>query len=80
MNLWVDAEAARCMANKAGLSRAKHMEIRFLWLQEALAKRVVVTIWVPHDGTAADGLTKVKNFSEAMRLLSRDGVDEGREG
>ena len=30
LNLWVDAGTAQWMANKAGLTRAKQMEIRFL--------------------------------------------------
>ena len=64
------------MANKAGLIRAKHMELRVMWLQEVLAKGIVVTTWVPSAGNAADPLSKTKNFGEAMRLLSRVGIGE----
>ena len=74
MTLWVDAEAARGMANKAGLTRARHLEIRFLWLQEVVAKGLITTTWVPSASNAADGLTKLKGFDEAMRLVSRVGV------
>ena len=79
MKLWVDAEAARGMANKAGLTRAKHLEIRFLWLQEVVAKGLITTTWVPSAGNAADGLTKLKGFDEAMRLISRVGLGVERE-
>ena len=41
LRLWTDSTAARGMAARQGLGRMKHLEVKFLWLQEVV---MVVTL------------------------------------
>ena len=34
VRLWIDAEAAKGIASRCGLGRMRHLEAKFLWLQE----------------------------------------------
>ena len=41
LKLWVDSNAAKAIASRLGLGRVRHMEVKFLWAQEALRKKEV---------------------------------------
>ena len=50
IRLWVDSSAAKSMASRIGLGRVRHMEVKFLWLQESVKNRRIEVRKVP--GTA----------------------------
>jgi hypothetical protein len=39
VRVWVDSSAAKAMASRTGLGRTRHVEVRFLWVQEALKQK-----------------------------------------
>ena len=74
IRLWVDSSAAKSMASRIGLGRVRHMEVKFLWLQEAVKERRVEVKKVPGTENPADVLTKPKSYGEMAGLLDRVGV------
>ena len=64
-----DSTSARGVAGRRGLSRrTRHMETKFLWLQEAIARKRLGWVKVHTSVNPADLLTKVKSRGEAARL------------
>ena len=61
-----DASAARGMAARHGLGKVKHLELKHLWVQEAVrAKRIVV---VKEHTTANLADLTTKHLAEAAML------------
>ena len=74
IRLWVDSSAAKSMASRIGLGKVRHMEVKFLWLQEAVKKRGLEVRKIPGDVNPADILTKPKSVREVAPLLRAVGV------
>ena len=68
IRLLVDSSAAKSSASRRGLGKLRHLEIKFLWLQECVRRGKVVLSKVRGDINPADVLTKPKSL-EDMRLL-----------
>ena len=69
--LWSDSTAARGVAARKGLSsRTRHMEVKFLWLQGALAKGQLEWKKVHTNANPADVLTKPTAREEMRRRLA----------
>ena len=70
----VDSTAARGIACRRGLSgRTRHLETKFLWLQEAVARKRLRWGKVHTSVNPADLLTKIKGSAEAARLVQLSG-------
>ena len=74
IRLWVDSSAAKSMASRTGLGKVRHMEVKYLWLQEAVKNRRIVVKKILGTSNPADVLTKPKPAHEAADLLRRVGV------
>ena len=68
IRLLVDSSAAKSTASRMGLGKLRHLEFKFLWLQECVRRGKVVLSKVRGDVNPADVLTKPKSL-EDMRLL-----------
>ena len=69
--LWSDSTAARGVAARKGLSsRTRHMEVKFLWLQGALAKGQLAWKKVHTYANHADVLVKPTAREEMRRRLA----------
>ena len=64
-----DSSAARGIMNRSGTGRMKHLEVKHLWVQELVAKKLLTVQWVPRQQNAADVLTHSTCRSEFNRLL-----------
>ena len=64
-----DANAARAMASRQGLGRARHIELRQMWLQEAVEQRSLTIGRVNGAENPADALTKLKSYTDMADLL-----------
>ena len=53
-----DSQAVLCHATRIGYKAAKHVELRSLWLQHAVATGALTTYWVPLEENESDQLTK----------------------
>ena len=74
VRLWSDSTSARGIACRRGLSsRTRHLETKFLWLQEAIARKRLCWGKVHTSVNPADLLTKVKSRAEASRFVELAG-------
>ena len=69
-----DSNAARAMASRCGLGTTRHIEVRRLWLQEALESRSVRVGRFEGKENPADPFAKLKTFDEAMATLVKVGL------
>ena len=53
-----DATAAKGTVNRAGLGKARHIQTRFLWLQERVSMDHLRVEHIPGKSNRADALTK----------------------
>ena len=53
-----DSSAARGFGNRRGLGRQRHVQTRYLWLQERIAAKHLTVVRVGTDDNRADMLTK----------------------
>ena len=59
LNLHLDASATRCLVNRRGLGKAKHVNVQHLWIQEASKSGRFVTKKVGTNVNPADLMTKL---------------------
>ena len=75
IHLWVDSSAAKAMASRTGLGKVRHMEVKFLWLQQALRDKKFRLYKIDGKLNPADVGTKPHSWAEMSPLLRRIGVD-----
>ena len=75
IRLLVDSSAAKSIASRTGLGKLRHLEIKFLWLQEAVRRKKVVLSKVRGDVNPADVLTKPKSLDGMKQLLGFSCID-----
>ena len=72
--MWVDSTAAKSIASRLGNGKLRHLDVRFLWLQEATRDRSLRVKKIEGKKNPADILTKSKSFGEACEQLGRVGI------
>ncbi len=65
----VDSSAAKAVASRAGLGRTRHIEVRFLWVQEAVRRHRITIKKVSGKLNPADVMTKARGMGEIRGLL-----------
>ena len=76
VRLWSDSTSARGIACRRGLStRTRHLEVKYLWLQEAVARKRIQWGKIHTSVNPADLLTKIKSRGEAKRLMAIAGSE-----
>ena len=88
IRLCVDSSAAKAMASRSGVERVRHMEVRFLWLQDVEMRERLELKKICGKKNPADVLTKSLTHSVVRELLSacrlcfadRPGTDVRSEG
>ena len=66
-----DSTAAIGICSRLGVGRVRHLDVKYLWLQEKVADREVVTKKVPTNENEADIMTKALDPSRHHELLKR---------
>ena len=74
VDLETDASAAKSYASRRGAGRIRHIEVKWLWLQKAVADGRFRLVKLVGTENPADVLTKYKTFAEARDLLRSVGV------
>ena len=69
VRLWSDAKAARGMASRRGLGRTRHIDVRLLWLQQAVKAKRLVILKIKGRENPADHLTKAISRTETECAL-----------
>ena len=69
VRVWTDSNAAKAIASSRGLGKTRHVELKYLWLQEVTMSGRVKMRRVPGEQNLADHLTKVKPWHEIDALI-----------
>jgi hypothetical protein len=69
LQIRMDAEAARAIASRQGIGKVRHLEVRYLWLQDKVRRGEIKLVKVWGKENPADVLTKPMSFGEALGLL-----------
>ena len=73
VNLFTDSSAAKAFASRRGVGKMRHMQVRWLWLQEEVRRGRVKVYKIKGTENPADLLTKylsVKEVEERLRGMS----------
>ena len=62
VRLWVDSSAAKAVASRTGLGKVRHLEVKFLWLQEVVREGRVEICKIKGENNIADIGTKPLNI------------------
>ena len=73
LRIWVDSTAARAVASRTGLGKVRHLEVRYLWVQEALKGGRFQIRKIAGTENPADVATKGLGEADATRLFSAVG-------
>ena len=75
VRLWTDSSAAKAVANRRGLGKLRHAELKWLWVQDMVKEGRVKLRTVRGDENVADHLTKPKTRAEVEWLLEKVGAE-----
>ena len=65
----VDSSAAKAISSRVGLGKTRHVEVKFLWVQDAVRAKRIKIMKVLGTLNPADILTKPKSHTEMNTLL-----------
>ena len=71
LKVQIDSSAAKAFVSKRGSGKMRHMEVKWLWLQEEVRKGRVEVGKVPGDENPADLMTKYLSMKEVEERLGR---------
>jgi hypothetical protein len=74
IRIWVDSTAAKSIASRTGIGRVRHMEVKYLWIQEALKGKKFELRKIDGKQNPADILTKPKSAVEMESMLGAAGA------
>ena len=75
VRLWTDSSAAKAIGNRRGLGKLRHVELKWLWVQDVVKEGRVKLKTVKGTENVADHLTKPKSKAEVEELLRRVGAE-----
>ena len=74
IRIWVDSTAAKAVASRIGLGKIRHMEVRYLWAQEAHKRNRFIVRKIAGVRNPADVVTKPLSVSEMSCKLESVGA------
>ena len=75
LEVWVDSSAAKSFVSRRGAGRMRHIEVRWLWLQEEVRMGRVVVSKVKGEWNPADLMTKYLTTKEIHDRLGWMGME-----
>ena len=74
LRVWVDSSAAKSVASRIGLGKIRHLEVKFLWLQQVVKAKKVELRKIAGIFNPADVLTKPESVTEMKDKLHTVGA------
>ena len=71
----IDSSAAKSYASQRGVGRIRHVEVKQLWLQQAVAEERIKLVKITGTENPADAMTKYHNREVLAKLLGAIGVE-----
>ena len=75
VRLWTDSSAAKAVANRRGLGKLRHVELKWLWVQDMAKERKVELKTVKGTENMANHLTKPKSREKIEVVLRNVGAE-----
>ena len=69
INIHTDTSAAKGTAARIGIGKVKHLDVAWLWIQDAVRRGLVKILKIDGKTNPADLMTKPKSAAEAVRLM-----------
>jgi hypothetical protein len=73
VRIWTDSNAGRSVASRRGLGKLRHMEVKYLWVQDLVKDGRLEVRRVNGEDNIADHLTKVKGSKDMAEMMRRAG-------
>ena len=73
MMVWTDSNAGRSVASRRGLGKLRHMEVKYLWVQDLVKDGRLEVRRVSGEENLADHLTKVKGIGDMEDKVRKAG-------
>ena len=73
VKVWTDSTTAKAVAGRRGLGKLRHVELKFLWVQEVVRNGRVDIHKVWGERNVADHLTKEKMLWDFQPLVEQVG-------
>ena len=74
VKIMTDASAAKAAVSRTGLGKLRHVEVKYLWLQDLVTKGKIQVAKVARQNNPADALTKYQGAAEMRKVLEKVGV------
>ncbi len=74
IEIFVDSSVAKAIASRLGVGKVRHMEVRFLWVQELVNEGKIVMKKVATKDNVADLLTKPLPLAIVQDLFLKAGL------
>ena len=79
VRVWTDSDAGRSVANRRGLGKLRHLEVKFLWVQDVVREGRLQVKRVNGTENIADHLTKpIGQFELNQAIVRAGGMIESR--
>ena len=67
VEIYTDSSSAKAFASRRGLGKLRHIQTRYLWLQERVAHKHFTVFKVPGEQNPADAMTKALNLNLILK-------------
>ena len=73
VTMWTDSTAGKSVASRRGLGKMRHVELRYLWVQDVVKEGALKVRKVEGVKNIADRLTKAKSGSDMAKMIREAG-------
>ena len=73
IRLWTDSSVGKSVAMRRGLGKMRHVELKWLWLQDMVKEGRLEVRKIKGEENVADHLTKPKNRKDVEELIKKYG-------
>ena len=73
IRVWTDSSGGKAAASRRGLGKLRHVELKYLWVQELVRSGKIKMMTVRGEDNVADHLTKIKSRDEVAEKLRHFG-------
>ena len=69
VEVYVDSSTAKSIASRTGIGKIRHMDVRYMWVQERVRRGDIRIRKIPGTENPADALTKPTSLEDFKRLV-----------
>ena len=72
--MFTDSSAEKSIASRQGLGKVRHLETKYLWLQQAVFQKRIDIRKIKGTENPADILTKYLSFADMQKVIEKVGI------